>query len=240
MRWLVTTVAETAHETADAVSLRLDVPDWPGHRAGQHVDVRLTAEDGYSAQRSYSIASPPGAARLELTVVRIDDGEVSPYLTTVVEVGDQLELRGPIGGYFVWEAADTRPVLLVGGGSGVVPLMAMLRHHAALNHQAAMQLVYSARTQHDILYRDELDRLVDAHRAVTITLTRESPSEWSGRRGRVDSDLLSDSGWPPTHEPRCYVCGPTAFVEAVANDLVAIGHEAANVRTERFGPTGGG
>ena len=165
---------------------------------------------------------------------------MSPYLTTVVEVGDQLELRGPIGGYFVWEAVDTRPVLLVGGGSGVVPLMAMLRHHAALNHQAAMQLVYSARTQHDILYRDELDRLVDAHRAVTITLTRQSPSEWSGRRGRVDSDLLSDSGWPPTHEPRCYVCGPTAFVEAVANDLVAIGHEAANVRTERFGSTGGG
>ena len=213
MRWLVTTVAETVPETADAVSLRLDVPDWPGHRAGQHVDVRLTAEDGYSAQRSYSIASPPDAARMELTVVRIDHGEVSPYLTTVVELGDQLELRGPIGGYFVSEAADTRPVLLVGGGSGVVPLMAMLRHHAALNHQAAMHLVYSARTQHDLLYRNELGRLVDVHRAVTITLTRESPSEGSGRRGRVDSDLLSECGWPPADDPRCYVCGPTDFVK---------------------------
>jgi len=239
VRWLVTTVAETVPETSSAVSLRLDAPDWPGHRAGQHVDVRLTAEDGYSAERSYSIASRPGDARLELTVVRIDDGEVSPYLTTILDAGDPLELRGPIGGYFVWDAADTRPVLLVGGGSGVVPLMAMLRHHATLNHQAAMHLVYSARTRHDILYRDELDQLVDVHRAVTITLTRESSPEWSGRRGRVDSDLLADTGWPPADEPHCYVCGPTTFVEAVANTLVSIGHEAANVRTERFGPTGG-
>src|SRR5262249_33939643 len=155
-----------------AVSLRFDVPDWPNHRAGQHVDVRLTAEDGYVAERSYSLASRPGADRVELTVVRIDDGEVSPYLTTVVEVGDQLELRGPIGGYFVWEGADTRPVLLVGGGSGVVPLMSMLRHHAAIDHRAPFRLIYSVRTRGDILYREELARLAGEHRSVTFTLTR--------------------------------------------------------------------
>jgi ferredoxin-NADP reductase len=239
MRWTVTTVAGTLPETAEAVTLQLEVPDWPGHHAGQHVDVRLTAEDGYSAQRSYSIASPPGADRLELTVVRFDDGEVSPYLTTVLDVGDQLELRGPIGGYFVWDAVDRRPALLVGGGSGVVPLMAMLRHHAAVDHASAMHLVYSARTQADILYGDELASLVGARRAVTITLTREPASAWSGRRGRVDADLLADLGWPPDVEPRCYVCGPTPFVETSADALVALGHQATNIRTERFGPTGG-
>jgi ferredoxin-NADP reductase len=239
VRWLVATVAETIPETAAAVDLHLDVPDWAGHRAGQHVDVRLTAEDGYSAQRSYSIASAPGADRLELTVVRLDDGEVSPYLTTIVEAGDRLELRGPIGGYFVWEAGDARPVLLVGGGSGVVPLMAMLRHHAAIDHQGAMHLVYSARTTHDLLYQKELEALVSPHRAVTITLTRQPPGGWSGRRGRVDSDLLAEVGWSARHEPRCYLCGPTPFVEAAAEALVAAGHQPANVRTERFGPTGG-
>ena len=175
MRWLVATVAETVAETARTTTLRLDVPDWPGHRAGQHVDVRLTAEDGYQAQRSYSIASPPGADRLELTVVRIDDGEVSPYLTTVADVGDQFEVRGPIGGWFVWDGDDTTPVLLVGGGSGVVPLMAMMRHHARTASTAAMQLVYSARTLDDVIYRDELTTLADGgHRAVTLTLTREA------------------------------------------------------------------
>jgi len=240
MRWLLATVAETVRETADAVSLRLDLANWPGNRAGQHVDVRLTAEDGYSAERSYSIASRPGADHLELTVVRLADGEVSPYLTSVLKVGDPLELRGPIGGYFVWEAADTRPVLLVGGGSGVVPLMAMLRHHAALDHQGAMHLVYSARRQQDLLYREELERLVSGHRAVTITLTREPSSGWSGRRARVDGDLLSELGWPPMDEPHCYLCGPTPFVEAVANALVALGHTSPNIRAERFGPTGGG
>ena len=185
MRWLVGTVTEATPETVLAVTVRLDVPDWPGHRAGQHVDVRLTAEDGYSAQRSYSIASAPGSEQLELTIVRIDDGEVSPYLSTVLEVGDQLELRGPIGGYFVWGGNDTRPVLLVGGGSGVVPLMAMLRHHAAIGSQAAIHLVYSARTLADVLYREELEKLADdPHRAVTITLTRETSPQWTGRRGR--------------------------------------------------------
>ncbi|MBO0730110.1 MAG: ferredoxin reductase [Acidimicrobiaceae bacterium] len=239
MRWLVGTVAKTVPETVEAVTLHLDVDGWTGHRAGQHVDVRLTAEDGYSAQRSYSIASPPGTDRLQLTVVRLDDGEVSPYLTTVIEAGDQLELRGPIGGYFVWEPADVRPVLLVGGGSGVVPLMAMLRQHAAVGHSGAMRLVYSVRRRQDVLYREELDRLVDGHRAVTITLTREQPMGWSGRLGRVDGDLLAEVGWPPAHAPHCYVCGPTAFVEATANALVGLGHPPANVRTERFGPTGG-
>ena len=239
MQWLVATVAETTPETARTTTLRLDVPVWRGHRAGQHVDVRLTAEDGYQAQRTYSIASPPGTDQLELTVVRIDDGEVSPYLTTVADVGDQFELRGPIGGWFVWDGDDTTPVLLVGGGSGVVPLMAMMRHHARTDSSAAMQLVYSARTLDDVIYRDELTNLADGgHRAVTLTLTRERSPNWTGFRGRVDTDLLGEVGWPPAVRPRCYVCGPTPFVEAVSVALVGLGHEAAQVKTERFGPTG--
>jgi ferredoxin-NADP reductase len=236
---LVATVAETVPETAGAVTLRLDVPDWPTHRAGQHVDVRLTAEDGYSTQRSYSIASPPGSERLELTVERIDDGEVSPYLTTVAEVGDQFELRGPIGGWFVWDGTDTAPVLLVGGGSGVVPLRAILRHHAAAGSTAAMHLVYSAPTLADVIYRRELEALVGPWQAVTLTLTREPAPDWAGRRGRVDAGLLAEVGWPPSVQPRCYVCGPTGFVEAVADALVGLGHEPGRIRTERFGPTGG-
>jgi ferredoxin-NADP reductase len=238
VRWLVATVAETIPETTDAVTLHLDVPDWPGHRAGQHVDVRLTAEDGYSAQRSYSIASPPSANRLELTVVRFDDGEVSPYLTTVLDAGDQIELRGPIGGYFVWEAGDRRPTLLVGGGSGVVPLMAMLREHARVDDESPTHLVYSARTRHDVLFGDELEKLRSDRRSFTITLTREPDGEWLGRRGRVDGELLREIGWSADVLPRCFVCGPTPFVEAVASDLVALGHPPANVKTERFGPTG--
>jgi ferredoxin-NADP reductase len=239
MRWLVGTVAETFPETPVAVTLRLDVPDWPGHRAGQHVDIRLTAEDGYSAGRPYSIASAPGADHLELTVVRFEDGEVSPYLTTVLDVGDPLELRGPIGGYFVWDGDDDRPVLLLGGGSGVVPLMAMLRHHAALKSDAAMHLVYSVRTRRDVLYASELEALVSPHRAVTITLTGEAPSGWGGRLGRIDRGLVRQLGWPPAARPRCYVCGPTPFVEAVAGVLAELGHDPDDVRTERFGPTGG-
>lgn len=239
MRWFVATVAETIVETAHTTTLRLDIPEWPGHRAGQHVDVRLTAEDGYQAQRSYSIASPPGAERLELTVVRIDDGEVSPYLTTVAEVGDQFELRGPVGGWFVWDGDDTTPVLMVGGGSGVVPLVAMLRHHSRTGSSAAMQLVYSARTVDDVIYRHELTTLADdGHRAVTLTLTREAPPTWTGLRGRVNTDLLDAVGWPPPVRPRCYVCGPSPFVEAVSAALVDLGHEPARVKTERFGPTG--
>jgi ferredoxin-NADP reductase len=172
-------------------------------------------------------------------VVRIDDGDVSPYLTTVAEVGDQFEVRGPIGGWFVWDGDDTTPVLLVGGGSGVVPLMAMMRHHANMGSTSAMQLVYSARTLEDVIYRDELNTLADSgHRAVTLTLTREASPEWTGYRGRVDTDLLGEVGWPPPVRPRCYVCGPTPFVEAVSVALVGLGHEAAQVKTERFGPTG--
>jgi ferredoxin-NADP reductase len=235
VKWLVATVTETIPETATAVTIRLDVPDWPGHRAGQHVDVRLTAEDGYQAQRSYSIASPPGSERLELTVVRIDDGEVSPYLVSDLDVGDQIELRGPIGGYFVWDGEDHRPVLLAGGGSGVVPLMSVLRHHANIGSSAPMRLLYSARTAPDVLYHDEL-ATIDG---VTITLTREPPSEWRGRRGRVDHSLLAEAGWPPSQQPRCFVCGPTPFVEAVTNVLVEMGYDSHDVKTERFGPTGG-
>jgi len=235
VQWLVATVTETIPETATAVTIRLDVPDWPGHRAGQHVDVRLTAEDGYQAQRSYSIASPPGSEQLELTVVRIDDGEVSPYLASDLDVGDQIELRGPIGGYFVWDGDDDRPVLLAGGGSGVVPLMSMLRHHALIGSGTAMHLAYSARTAADLLYRDELAKAD----GVTITLTREPSSEWEARRGRVDRELLATAGWAASEAPRCYLCGPDTFVEAVANILVDMGHDQTNVRTERFGPTGG-
>jgi ferredoxin-NADP reductase len=239
VRWLVGTVAETVPETPVAVTLRLDVPDWPGHRAGQHVDIRLTAEDGYSAGRPYSIASRPGADSLELTIVRFEDGEVSPYLTTVLDVGDQLELRGPIGGYFVWDGGDDRPVLLLGGGSGVVPLMAMLRHHAAVKSDAAMHLVYSVRSTRDIFYAAELEALAGHHRAVTITLTGEEPPGWGGRLGRIDRHLIRELAWPPAARPRCYVCGPTPFVEAVATVLKDLGHDVDDVRTERFGPTGG-
>jgi ferredoxin-NADP reductase len=239
MQWLVATVAGTVPETTDAVTICLDIPDWPGHRAGQHMDLRLTAEDGYSAQRSYSIASPPGADRLELTVVRFDDGEVSPYLTTVLDVGDQLEVRGPIGGYFVWDPSDHRPALLVGGGSGVVPLMSMLREHAWLGRRTPMRLVYSARTEHDLLYRVELEQLVSDVRSVTVTLTREDGAEWTGRRGRVDHELLTEPGWAPADRPECFVCGPTPFVEAVADYLSAMGHDQRQIKTERFGPTGG-
>jgi len=235
VKWLVATVTETIPETATAVTIRLDVPDWPGHRAGQHVDVRMTAEDGYQAQRSYSIASPPGDDRLELTVVRIDDGEVSPYLANDLDLGDQIELRGPIGGYFVWDGEDDRPVLLAGGGSGVVPLMSVLRHHANIGSGAPMRLLYSARTAADVLYRDELAKID----AVTITLTREPSSEWSGRRGRVDRRMLDEAGWQPSEHPRSYVCGPTPFVEAVTNVLIDMGHDPHDVKTERFGPTGG-
>ena len=176
---------------------------------------------------------------MELTVERIDEGEVSPYLTTVADLGDQFELRGPIGGWFVWDGADTAPVLLVGGGSGVVPLRAILRHHEAVGSTAAMHLVYSARTLGDVIYRQELEALAGPRRAVTLTLTRESAPDWAGHRGRVDAGFLSEVGWPPSVQPHCYVCGPTAFVEAVAEALVGLGHEPGRIRTERFGPTGG-
>lgn len=240
LRWLVSSVTKTIRETPDAVSLWLDAPEWPGHQAGQHVDVRLTAEDGYSAERSYSIASSPASDEVELTIVRLDDGEVSPYLTGLA-VGDQFEIRGPIGGYFVWEKTETRPVLLLGGGSGVVPLMSMFRYHADLNAGAHMRLIYSARTEQDLLYREEQSMLQSDDRDIYITLTREpSSSTWSGRRGRIDHDLLSELTSPASDDLLCFVCGPTPFVESVANALVELGIRPGNVKTERFGPTNGG
>jgi len=234
-------VRESVPETPGARTLVLDVPGWSGHRPGQHVDIRLTAEDGYQAERSYSIASAPEGDRVELTVERLDDGEVSPYLTEVLRPGDQLELRGPIGGYFAWDVADGGPLLLVGGGSGIVPLMAMLRYRAAARSAIPTRLLGSFRTFDDILYRDEIQRLArdDDDLNVAWTLTRVQPPDWTGYRRRIDAAMLADAGWPPEARPLVYICGPTPFVETVAATLVILGHEPARVKTERFGPTGG-
>jgi ferredoxin-NADP reductase len=220
-------------------TLELAVPDWPGHRAGQHVDIRLTAEDGYQASRSYSIASAPGEP-LAISVERLPEGEVSPYLVDVAEVGDMFEVRGPVGGYFVWEVEDGGPLLLVAGGSGIVPLMAMLRHRAASGSGVLARLLYSSRTYEDIVYREELDRLAasDGRLEIIHTLTREQPADWEGHTGRVDDALLAEASWPVVERPLVYVCGPTGFVEAVAEGLVGLGHDPARVRTERFGATG--
>jgi len=241
LSWQLCDVAEIVDETPQVKSLVLDAPDWPGHLAGQHVDIRLTAEDGYQAQRSYSIASAPEEGRLALTVERLGDGEVSPYLTDVLVAGDRLELRGPIGGYFVWDIDDGGPVLLVGGGSGVVPLMAMIRHRAAVGSGVPMRLLYSVKTLGDLIYRDELEELAgrgDGFEAF-FTLTREQPEGWPGYTRRVDRELLAEIGWPATESPLAYVCGPTGFVEAVASALVESGLPPSHVKTERFGPTGG-
>jgi ferredoxin-NADP reductase len=234
-------VAAVADETAGARSLALDVPGWPGHLPGQHVDVRLTADDGYQAQRSYSIATPADGERLTLTVERIDDGEVSPYLTEELRQGDKLELRGPIGGWFVWEPARGGPLLLVGGGSGVVPLMAMLRAHAAAGSDVPARLLLSARSWDDVIYRDELEALARDRPAIEIvhTLTRSAPPGWGGLRRRIDRDMLAGIAWPPAEEPLAFVCGPTGLVEAAASALVELGHDPGRVKTERFGPTGG-
>jgi ferredoxin-NADP reductase len=219
-------------ETPTVRTLVLDVPGWPGHRAGQHVDVRLTAEDGYQAERSYSIASAPGDPPA-LTVERLEDGEVSPYLVDEVIAGDRFELRGPIGGYFVWDAdGSPDPILLVAGGSGIAPLMAMLRHRAEVGSDVPARLLYSSRTLEDVIYREELGRL---GAEVTLTLTREQPPGWTGYARRVDAELLREVSFPPEQSPRVYVCGPTSFVEAVADALVALGHRPGRIRTERFG-----
>jgi len=225
----------------------LDVPDWPGHRAGQHVDVRLTAEDGYQSERSYSIASAPEESRLALTVERLKDGEVSPYLTDELRSGDQLELRGPIGGYFVWEVALGGPLLLVAGGSGIVPLMAMLRHRNAAfgpdqmeRRSVPARLLYSSRRWDEVIYRDELASLgkMDASLEIRHTLTRDQPEGWTGFQRRIDREMLEEVAWPPSERPQVFVCGPTSLVESVATALVELGHDAALVKTERFGPTG--
>jgi ferredoxin-NADP reductase len=238
--WQLAEVAELVDETARVKTLVLEVPDWPGHRAGQHVDVRLTAEDGYQAQRSYSIASAPEDERLAITVERLDDGEVSPYLAEELVVGDKLELRGPIGGYFVWEADQSGPLLLVGGGSGVVPLVAMLRHRAASGAAVPTRLLYSARSLEDVIYREELDRLAasDDQFELSYALTREQPAGWTGYGRRVDEEILREIAYP-NGEGVSFVCGPTRFVETVADGLVAVGYAPERVRTERFGPTGG-
>jgi ferredoxin-NADP reductase len=234
----VATVASLVDETSQTRSLVLDLPEWEGHRAGQHVDVRLTAPDGYQAQRSYSIASAPEDEHLELTVERLDDGEVSPYLTQVLRPDDELELRGPIGGYFVWEASLGGPILLVAGGSGVVPFRAILRHHRAAGSAVPARLLYSSRTFDTVIYREELMRLAEANEIeVIFTLTREQREGW--RSGRVDQTVLEEVAWSPAEGPLVYVCGPTSFVEVVAESLVALGHDPSRIRTERFGATGG-
>jgi len=232
-------VIELVDETARARSIVLDVPDWPGHRAGQHVDVRLTAEDGYQAQRSYSIASAPGDGTVVLTVELLEDGEVSPYLVEELRPGDELELRGPVGGYFVWEESLGGPVLLIAGGSGVVPFRSVVRHHAEIDSGVPLRLLYSARSLEDVLYRDELERSAASGVDVRFTLTRAWPEGWQGYRGRIDGELLGEVAWPPDEQPLVYVCGPTAFVETAATALVELGHDAARIRTERFGATGG-
>ena len=222
-------------------SLYLDVPDWPGHLAGQHIDVRLTADDGYQTERSYSIASAPEERRLAMTIERLDDGEVSPYLVGELKVGDKLELRGPIGGYFVWSATETRPLLLIGGGSGVVPLMAMLRHRSAASAKARASLLFSSRTLEDIIYRDELGRLAAAGDGLRVfhTLTREKPVGWDGFTRRLDEAMLKTVAWPRSKMPAIFVCGPTSFVEAAASLLVGMDYAPGWIKTERFGATGG-
>jgi ferredoxin-NADP reductase len=230
LTWRVASVAAVREETPQTRTLVLDVDGWEGHRAGQHMDIRLTAEDGYQAERSYSIASAPDASQLELTVELLPDGEVSPYLVEEVRLGDTFEVRGPIGGYFVWEPHTGGPLLLVGGGSGVVPLRSMLLVRPA---EVPALLVYSARTWEDVIYRDELLALGDD---LLLTLTREQRD--GVRHGRVDAELLREAAFAPREQPQVYVCGPTGFVEAVAEALVAIGHAPERVRTERFGPTG--
>ena len=239
MNWQIGTVVDVIDETRRVRSIVLDCPDWAGHLAGQHVDVRLTAEeDGYEAQRSYSIASAPEDEKVVLTVERLDDGEVSPYLFDVLTPGDQIELRGPIGGYFVWTPALGGPLLLIAGGSGVVPFRSVLRHRAATSSLVATRLLYSARSISEVIYRKELEQFASGGVGVHFTLTREWPSEWTGYRRRVDMALLREVAWAPDERPLVYVCGPSGFVEAAANALVDLGYDASRIRTERFGPTG--
>jgi ferredoxin-NADP reductase len=259
LAWRVARLAGRHEETPTAQTLVLDVGGWPGHLAGQHVDVRLTAEDGYSTQRSYSLAAPAGGDRIELTVQRVPGGEVSPYLTGVFAIGDPVEIRGPVGGWFVWHPAQTAPVLLVAGGSGIVPLMAMIRARRAAGSSAPFRLIYSARTPGDVYYASELgmparragirhsSRTADAvwrqHDGdtgpeVTFAFTREAPDGWPRPPGRLTPADIDAFGWPPGHQPHCFACGPTGFVETAADILVGLGHDPGLVKTERFGPTG--
>jgi ferredoxin-NADP reductase len=238
--WQRAHVSAVRDETPGIRSLTVDVPGWQGHRPGQHVDVRLTAADGYQAQRSYSIASAPHAGRLELTVERLDDGEVSSWLASEARAGDTFDLRGPIGGYFVWDVTLDGPVQLVAGGSGVVPLLSMIRHRVRAGGAQPMRLLYSARSLGDVVARDELVDLAarDPGFALICTLTRDHPPGWNGYARRVDRELLAEALWAPAAQALTYVCGPTRFVESVASALVDLGYQADRIRTERFGPTG--
>jgi ferredoxin-NADP reductase len=240
LTWRVATVAEIRDETPSARTLVLDLPDWPGHLPGQHVDVRLTAPDGYHAERSYSIASAWGSdGKVELTVQKVEDGEVSPYLTEDLQPGDPLELRGPVGGWFVWRTTQTAPVMLVAGGSGVVPLMAMIRARGAVRGRQPFRLIYSVRTPGDVIFAGELARRVrdDPGLDVHLVYTRETSAGWPEPAKRLNVATMNTHGWPADFAPDCYVCGPTGFVEAAADILVALGHDPRRVRTERFGGT---
>jgi ferredoxin-NADP reductase len=233
--WRSAEVLETVRETASAATLVLDVEGWRGHRAGQHVDVRLTADDGYQAQRSYSLSSAPEQERPAITVERLDDGEVSPYLVDEAQAGDSVEVRGPVGGWFVWDARDGGPLFLVAGGSGLAPLMAMLRHRSLSGSDAEATLLLSARSPEDVLFASELEA-VDGAR-VERTYTRSTPDGWTGYARRIDREMLAEVA--PAPGARVYICGATGFVEGVASDLVALGHDPSRIRTERFGATGG-
>jgi ferredoxin-NADP reductase len=238
LTWLVAEVAGATEEAPRVRTLILDVEGWSGHRAGQHLDVRLTAEDGYQAQRSYSIASAPGEP-LAITVERLEDGEVSPYLVDEARDGDRFEIRGPIGGYFVWDGDET-PLLLVGGGSGIVPLMSMIRHRAATGSRAQTRLLYSSRTYEDVIYRDELDELTASGDGLDVfhTLTRSQPEGWTGYARRIDEEILREVAWPAADDPLVFICGSTRFVDTAADGLVELGYDPQRIRTERFGATG--
>jgi len=239
--WQVGEIVETSPQTQRTKSLFLELPEWPGHRAGQHVDVRLTAEDGYQAERSYSIASAPESGRIELVVERLDDGEVSPYLADELHEGDGLELRGPIGGWFAWDAKEGGPLLLVAGGSGIAPLMAMARHRKAAGSDTPVRLLYSSRSYAEIIFRQELETVADDDETLEViqTLTRSRPEGWRGYDRRIDGEMLREVAYPPEEHPLAFVCGPTPLVETVATALVDLGHDPNRVKTERFGPTGG-
>ena len=236
LTWQLATVEAIHRETHRVRRIHLALPEWPGHRPGQHVDVRLTAEDGYTAQRSYSIASAPSHSGLDLIVERLDDGEVSPYLTEVLQPGDQLELRGPIGGYFVWPEHPAGPVQLIAGGSGVVPFLAMIAHHQATHCSTPVSLLYSVRTSHDLIGRAELSPRPGLD--VTLTYTRTAPTGWAGLTGRLDQSRLGRHLVGVDHDPSIFVCGSTPFVETVATGLLALGYPSSSVRTERYGGTG--
>jgi ferredoxin-NADP reductase len=235
--WQVATVTTITEETPRVKSITFDISGWEGHRPGQHLDLRLSAEDGYQAQRSYSIASAPEDKGVTLTVERLEDGEVSPYLTDELVAGDQIEVRGPIGGFFVWDVGVGGPLFLVGGGSGIVPLMAMMRHSARAGNAAGIRLLFSTRSSEDVIYQEELRRFANPIE-IFQTLTRSQPEGWPGYSRRVDREMLEEIAWPASQDPLTFICGPTSFVEGAAQHLVALGYDPQRVKTERFGPTG--